>query len=669
MEAEHCTARVSALSRNWADITDAAASGTTALQASPDTDVYSNTTDSPRADFQVNFTQTGTYYLWARLTGPSSSSDSIHVGFKSVMLTTAGGLTSGGSSGYYWDNTEGAARITFNVTTPGIHTVNLWMREDGVIVDKLVLTQDSAFTPSSTGPAESERVERPVISSPASASGSAGTLFTYRIAAPQPIDTYAAAGLPAGLMLDPATGEIEGRPTATGTFAATITATNRAGSDTNALSITISAPPSPVATKTALESAIAAATPGTVIVLSDTGTWANLSTLTIDCDGTAAAPIHVRAHTPGGVAFTGNVQVAISGDHVVFEGVRFTNGTPKASYGGIYVTGSHVRVTDCAFTDFDYAGRNWIVLHDGQYNRVDHCHFEGKSGGGRMLEIVRTDTAPEYHRIDRNRFFDYAYGAGANGYETIRIGTSGQSQGSSASVVELNYFEGCDGETELISSKAADNVFRQNTIIDCRGALTLRQGKRALVEGNFIHSPTGRTDVSGIRVCDADHIIRDNYVSGVRTTSGHLGGIALIASERDPAAAGNPPADDHWPVRNLLVADNTLYDCRQSFVHGGGYAYGPPSATFVGNLAHNASAYPVVRQIKPIASPSYSDEYYHGSSVGLSPVPAGVTTGSTSPTSTVINGYTLWFSSAAGAPAAALRPLQASDVGPRGYVP
>ena len=52
------------------------------------------------------------------------------------------------------------APATFNVLTPGIHTVNVWMREDGCIIDKIVITTDEDYDPSDigpTGPSESPR--------------------------------------------------------------------------------------------------------------------------------------------------------------------------------------------------------------------------------------------------------------------------------------------------------------------------------------------------------------------------------------------------------------------------------------------------------------------------------------------------------------------------------
>jgi hypothetical protein len=55
--------------------------------------------------------------------------------------------------------------------------VNFWMREDGFLMDKLILTTDSAFTPAGTGPAESQSASSgPAISISRNAQG---TVITY----------------------------------------------------------------------------------------------------------------------------------------------------------------------------------------------------------------------------------------------------------------------------------------------------------------------------------------------------------------------------------------------------------------------------------------------------------------------------------------------------------
>jgi hypothetical protein len=44
------------------------------------------------------------------------------------------------------------------IASPGLHSINLWMREDGAYVDRLLLTTNLAFTPTGAGPPESARI-------------------------------------------------------------------------------------------------------------------------------------------------------------------------------------------------------------------------------------------------------------------------------------------------------------------------------------------------------------------------------------------------------------------------------------------------------------------------------------------------------------------------------
>jgi hypothetical protein len=78
----------------------------------------------------------------------------------------------------------------------------------------------------------------PVITSAATASGTVGSFFSYTITATNSPTSFSASGLPSGLSRSGAT--ISGTPTTAGTFNATISASNASGSDTNALTVTIS---------------------------------------------------------------------------------------------------------------------------------------------------------------------------------------------------------------------------------------------------------------------------------------------------------------------------------------------------------------------------------------------------------------------------------------------
>src|SRR5438093_8765591 len=83
---------------------------------------------------------------------------------------------------------------------------------------------------------------KPKITSPTTASGTVGVLFSYQITADQSITTWGAAPLPAGLSVNTITGLISGTPTTVGTYPITLSATNGNGTGTQTLTLTISNP-------------------------------------------------------------------------------------------------------------------------------------------------------------------------------------------------------------------------------------------------------------------------------------------------------------------------------------------------------------------------------------------------------------------------------------------
>ncbi len=137
----------------WVIVNDNSASGDQALQAVVDNGTNYNTgyeSSSPRLDYQINFSQIGTHYVWILgKAGGSSvwSSNSIHAGLNGQGSTTSDRI-SGFDHTYGWSNdTMDTVRATIEVTETGIQTFNLWMREDGFIVDKIILTTDLYYEP------------------------------------------------------------------------------------------------------------------------------------------------------------------------------------------------------------------------------------------------------------------------------------------------------------------------------------------------------------------------------------------------------------------------------------------------------------------------------------------------------------------------------------------
>ena len=165
MEAENFDQNNAGISDDWFLSTiQGGFSGTGYMESGPNipknTYNLGYTSNSPELMYQVDFSTTGTYYVWTRACGPTGSDDSIHMGIDGNESSTANRKRTGRPcSSFEWkrDRMSSAPDAIINVDNPGVHEINLWMREDGSRVDKILLTTDSSFTPVGAGPSESPR--------------------------------------------------------------------------------------------------------------------------------------------------------------------------------------------------------------------------------------------------------------------------------------------------------------------------------------------------------------------------------------------------------------------------------------------------------------------------------------------------------------------------------
>jgi hypothetical protein len=159
MEAEDFTSASagtqSAAGASWSRTTAASGySGAAAMLAAPNANVRTgDSTIGPRLDYAISFAQTGTYYVWVRMRGTSYLDDSIHVGVDGRSITTGGYGVFDTSGSWKWVQNGPAGRLAFNVSTAGRRTLNVWMREDGVAVDKIIVTRNASYVPSGAGAA------------------------------------------------------------------------------------------------------------------------------------------------------------------------------------------------------------------------------------------------------------------------------------------------------------------------------------------------------------------------------------------------------------------------------------------------------------------------------------------------------------------------------------
>jgi subtilisin-like proprotein convertase family protein len=84
-----------------------------------------------------------------------------------------------------------------------------------------------------------ESTTQPLITSSLVATATVGASFNYLLTAINTPSTYAATGLPPGLSINPASGQISGIPTAAGRYSVTLSATNTAGTVTADLTLKV----------------------------------------------------------------------------------------------------------------------------------------------------------------------------------------------------------------------------------------------------------------------------------------------------------------------------------------------------------------------------------------------------------------------------------------------
>lgn len=334
--------------------------------------------------------------------------------------------------------------------------------------------------------------------------------------------------------------------------------------------------------------AIATARPGDVIVLAD-GTWRDFQ---MKVSGTG---VTVRGEHPGRVILTGRSNLRLSGRDIVVSDLVFRNGYSPTSEvisfrgnGGDFAYDS--RVTGVVIDGFSKPNASdtdyWVVLY-GRGNRFDHNHLVGKTNRGVTVSVRLHDARgrDNGHRIDHN-YFGPRPQLGKNGGETIRVGTSENATARSGTIIERNLFDRTDGELEIVSIKSGGNVVRDNLFLRARGTVTLRHGTGNLVERN-VFLGHGKAGTGGIRVIDSNHVVRGNYMEGLRGTGTSS---ALSLMNGDPRAA----ASGHATVRNARIERNTVVASAAVTLGAGADARrtaAPQGSTMASNLFANTERF------------------------------------------------------------------------------
>ena len=396
---------------------------------------------------------------------------------------------------------------------------------------------------------------------------------------------------------------------------------------------------------------------GDTVILAD-GTYSSDERIKFSpSTGTADLPITFRAATPGGVVFTGGLQMDIGGDHVIVDGfhwkggygasnfIQFRDGSDYANFSKIQncvIDGLAIHPDDIADdqTNNSITKHRWIVLY-GTNNTVTNCSFMNKESAGALILVElyynaqNNSCATVGHTISNNYFYKYAKIdaslSNSGDSETIRIGSSNTQNVHSNTTVSNNYFVEADGENEIITNKSKNNSFINNTFRRCRGSLVLRHGSDAIVNGNYFLGENV-DGTGGIRISDSNHTITNNYIQDCITVLNQAkwnNGITFIGGGANAAiiCTATDMSNGYQKSNNVTITNNSIVNTNAPLFYNADKGSNDVTGTFSNNLiyfsAENANVSDVISGDEDNSysnfgtSINYSDNVFTGTNLGV----------------------------------------------------
>ncbi len=170
-EAESFTKKTATSDNSWDSVTINTTnnpSGGFAMQSSPDIGKRPGNGSGPCMEYYIDLQSTDTLWVWIRGTAEKSASNDVRYtlddqnSYKNHTIQANTGME------YRWKKQNNRFLIPGSA---GLHIFKMWMREDGTVVDKIVISTNKNYgNPSGDGPAESSSYDinmEPIMTQPA----------------------------------------------------------------------------------------------------------------------------------------------------------------------------------------------------------------------------------------------------------------------------------------------------------------------------------------------------------------------------------------------------------------------------------------------------------------------------------------------------------------------
>lgn len=100
---------------------------------------------SPELRYLVVFPQRGTYYVWLRGWASDGGSDSAWIGLDGEAGVQPRRVEGFAAGAWSWSGQAATQPVALEVAEPGLHAVHIWMREDGLALDQIVISHEPAL--------------------------------------------------------------------------------------------------------------------------------------------------------------------------------------------------------------------------------------------------------------------------------------------------------------------------------------------------------------------------------------------------------------------------------------------------------------------------------------------------------------------------------------------